>query len=70
MERMVNTKFGLTKKNDVLPKRILEATSEGPHAGKAPKLEPTLRKYYELRGWDENGVPRREKIVELGLDKI
>jgi len=70
LERMVNTKFGLTKKNDVLPKRILEATSEGPHVGKAPKLEPTLRKYYELRGWDENGVPRKEKIVELGLDKI
>ncbi len=70
LERMVNVKFGLTKKNDALPKRMLEATSEGPHAGKVLKLEATLEKYYKLRGWDKNGIPRRKKIVELGLDKI
>jgi len=26
-----------------------------------------LPKYYEIRGWDENGVPKKEKLEELGL---
>ena|GEM_PF-3104783 len=28
-----------------------------------------LRTYYELRGWDENGIPTPQKLMELGLDE-
>jgi aldehyde:ferredoxin oxidoreductase len=28
-----------------------------------------LPEYYQLRGWDENGVPTPEKLTELGLDE-
>ncbi|MEO2151807.1 MAG: aldehyde ferredoxin oxidoreductase C-terminal domain-containing protein, partial [Thermococcus sp.] len=24
--------------------------------------------YYELRGWDKRGVPRKETLKKLGLD--
>ena len=27
-----------------------------------------LDEYYELRGWDNNGVPKAEKLQELGLE--
>jgi aldehyde:ferredoxin oxidoreductase len=26
-----------------------------------------LPKYYAVRGWDENGIPGKEKLKELGL---
>jgi aldehyde:ferredoxin oxidoreductase len=26
-----------------------------------------LPKFYQVRGWDENGVPTREKLEALGL---
>ena len=27
-----------------------------------------LPEYYRLRGWDENGIPKKEKLKELGLN--
>jgi aldehyde:ferredoxin oxidoreductase len=29
-----------------------------------------LDDYYRLRGWDENGIPTREKLKSLGLDDV
>ena len=31
------------------------------------KYEQMLSWYYELRGWDQNGIPRRETLENLGL---
>jgi len=28
-----------------------------------------LKDYYRLRGWDEFGIPTKEKIKELGLEE-
>jgi aldehyde:ferredoxin oxidoreductase len=25
--------------------------------------------YYQARGWDENGIPTREKLLSLGLEE-
>jgi aldehyde:ferredoxin oxidoreductase len=30
-------------------------------------MERMLSEYYELRGWDEFGIPTREKLKELGI---
>ena len=27
-----------------------------------------LDEYYELRGWTKNGIPSKEKLLELGLE--
>jgi len=27
-----------------------------------------LQQYYEMRGWDENGVPSEARLAELGID--
>lgn len=71
LQRLVNVKYGVSKDNDTLPRRIFEATDEGGHPGKVPQpLEPILKGYYELRGWNENGIPRSETVDKFGLDEI
>ena len=27
-----------------------------------------LKDYYKVRGWDENGIPKKETVKNLGLD--
>jgi aldehyde:ferredoxin oxidoreductase len=68
LQRMVNVKYGVSRKDDKLPKRVFEAAKEGGRAGQAPyDFESALDRYYRLRGWDSGGKPIREKITELGL---
>ncbi|MBW1801261.1 MAG: aldehyde ferredoxin oxidoreductase, partial [Deltaproteobacteria bacterium] len=68
LERMFNVKAGFTMEDDNLPKRLLEEPApRGPAKGHVVELAPMLKEYYEIRGWDENGVPTGEKLNELGL---
>lgn len=39
------------------------------HKGLTVNLEPMLDEYYQLGNWDEDGVPREERLRELGLDE-
>lgn len=44
--------------------------TKGPYAGSKldfKKYNEMLDMYYEYRGWDERGVPRRDTLVKLGL---
>ncbi|MCK4696896.1 MAG: aldehyde ferredoxin oxidoreductase C-terminal domain-containing protein, partial [Dehalococcoidia bacterium] len=67
-ERLWNLKAGLTKKDDTLPPRLLrEPIASGPSKGEICELDKMLPEYYKLRGWDEEGVPTKEKLEELGL---
>ena len=27
-----------------------------------------MKRYYDLRGWDDNGVPTEARLSELGVD--
>jgi aldehyde:ferredoxin oxidoreductase len=68
LERMFNLKAGLSRKDDTLPKRLLEEPlPEGGAKGQVVRLSEMLPEYYQLRGWDENGVPTKEKLKELSL---
>lgn len=68
LERMIINKFGITGKDDTLPKRLLEEKMpEGPSEGQTVDLETMKQEYYKLRGWVD-GIPTAEKIKELGLD--
>ena len=71
LERLYNLREGFTKKDDTLPPRLLqEAPIDGPSQGWVVQLEPMLKEYYRSRGWDEEGVPKRRKLEELGLEKL
>lgn len=69
LERLYNLREGFTKKDDTLPDRMLsEPVSDGPSKGFTVKLAPMLEEYYAFRGWDQNGVPKPEKLKELSLE--
>ena len=59
-------KAGVTGKDDTLPPRILK---EPRVKNRVVSLDKLLPEYYQMRGWDQNGVPTREKLQELGLEK-
>jgi aldehyde:ferredoxin oxidoreductase len=69
--RLFNIREGFTRKDDTLPKRVLEEPiPSGPSKGfnlGTDQFEEMLSNYYALREWDENGVPTAKKLTELGL---
>jgi aldehyde:ferredoxin oxidoreductase len=68
MERDFNLRAGLTAADDTLPSRFLkDAAKTGPAKGKVSNLGEMLPEYYELRGWDTDGVPTAETRQRLGL---
>ncbi len=70
LERLFNIREGLTRKDDTLPRRLVkEAMPTGPSQGNTVPLDQMLDEYYELMGWDTNGVPVPERMQELGLHK-
>jgi aldehyde:ferredoxin oxidoreductase len=71
LERLYNLREGFTKDDDTLPDRLLnEPVAAGPSEGFTVKLAPMLEEYYAFRGWDKNGVPKPEKLKELGLEDL
>jgi aldehyde:ferredoxin oxidoreductase len=73
LERCFNVREGFSRKDDILPWRIMhEEIPEGGSKGcrAAPEeLEALLDQYYEMRGWDRNGIPTKAKLIELGLEE-
>ena len=68
LQRAFACREGISRKDDTLPKRLLTPVAEGGSAGKAPDLEYQLNEYYQIREWDDNGIPTPEKLRSLGLD--
>jgi len=68
-ERLWNLKQGYTTADDTLPERLLkEPIKTGPAKGNVNRLGEMLPEYYQLRGWDEKGVPAKAKLKELALN--
>lgn len=74
LSRLLNLREGVRRGDDRLPDRILETPHpDGGAAGKAPgaaAFAAALDEYYELRGWDADGVPTEATLHRLGLDDL
>ena len=69
LERIFNQKAGFGRKDDTLPKRILEEPApSGTAKGLVCRLDEMLPEYYQLRGWDDDGNPNAVTRKRLGLD--
>jgi aldehyde:ferredoxin oxidoreductase len=67
--RLFNIREGLTRDLDTLPKRFFsESLEDGPNRGRVVRLDQLMAEYYMVRGWDEDGVPGKKKLEELGID--
>jgi aldehyde:ferredoxin oxidoreductase len=68
LERLFNNATGMTRADDSLPPRMLEEPlTEGASKGHVVPLQKLLDDYYQVRGWDSEGRPTREKLTQLGL---
>ena len=72
MERAFNIREGFGRKDDSLPQRFLtEELQKGLAEGQRVRKQDTcLDQYYDLRGWDRNGIPTKETLVSLGLKEL
>ena len=73
MMRAFNAREGFGKDDDMLPKKGFIALKGGATDGVSVNKEEFLAArelYYRMNGWDENGVPNKGKLAELGLEWV
>jgi aldehyde:ferredoxin oxidoreductase len=70
LKRGLGNMMGVRSRDDRLPKRILTPLKEGAAAGSIPDVEKLLREYYEIRGLDEGGRPKKEVLIKAGLEVL
>jgi aldehyde:ferredoxin oxidoreductase len=71
LERLFNLREGLSSEDDTLPSRFLNhPLKEGPSKDHIVPLKKMLKQFYYVRGWDENGIPKQEKLKELNIATI
>jgi aldehyde:ferredoxin oxidoreductase len=72
LERVINNREGISRPDDTLPERFFDeplpgGPSEGHHIDR-DEFAALLGRYYDLRGWDEDGrvsVPRVDELAAL-----
>ena len=70
LARVYNLREGWDARGDTLPDRFFEPFQTGPLAGvplPRDQFAAATREYYRQMGWDEKGVPTRERLRELGI---
>jgi aldehyde:ferredoxin oxidoreductase len=74
LERLIINREGRFRKDDLIPERFrTEKMPEGQAKGRVVSDEiynTMLDEYYEVRGWDREGRPTKERLHELNLDNI
>jgi aldehyde:ferredoxin oxidoreductase len=68
LKRKLNVGWGMSRKNDTLPLRVLTHRVDDGGCGKhLPPLNIMLADYYEKRGWSKEGIPTEETYKKLGI---
>ena len=67
LERLMNTREGISRKDDTLPARFLQEGRECDPLKRTVPLETMLDDYYHLRGFDNQGIPKTQTLSRLGL---
>ena len=70
LKRLFNVRKGISRKDDILPPRLLTCKiGRGDAADNLPPMGELLNRYYSYRGWSEEGIPTIQKLKELDLVK-
>ncbi len=69
--RSANIRLGMRRKDDSLSKII----HKNPPSPALNRLDPEIfnkwiDRYYEIKGWNSQGIPTRQTLQELGLDYV
>jgi aldehyde:ferredoxin oxidoreductase len=65
LERLMNTREGISRKDDTLPGRFLNEGRECDSRKRTVPLEAMLDTYYRIRGFDLDGIPKPETLKKL-----
>ncbi|TET26871.1 MAG: aldehyde ferredoxin oxidoreductase [Dehalococcoidia bacterium] len=69
--RLFNVREGFKAADDTLPARFFnDPLKSGTPAGRVlprDQFDSMLKEYYQLRGWDSNGMPTQKKLKELAV---
>jgi aldehyde:ferredoxin oxidoreductase len=68
LERYMNTREGITVKDDTLPGRMLKEGRRNDPKGRVVPLEKMLKKYYRIRSYDDNGIPTAGIMKKLSIE--
>ncbi len=71
MSRMFNVREGFGAADDRVISRWYQQMPSGPLAGHKidePEFRKAIDLYYDISGWDKNGVPTTGKLIDLELD--
>jgi len=69
LERWMNTREGIRRRDDTLPQRFLSQPRSGDPHGLTVPLSAMLDEYYRLRGFDADGIPTRGTLEKLNIDR-
>jgi aldehyde:ferredoxin oxidoreductase len=67
LERFMNTREGISRKDDTLPERLLKEGRASDEKQRTVPLERMLDEYYKLRGYDDSGIPTEKTLKKLGI---
>jgi aldehyde:ferredoxin oxidoreductase len=68
--RGITNLLGSKASDDALPPQVMKPLEEGMTVGSVPDIEKMLKEFYELRGLDANGLPRRDVLEKAGLNDL
>ena len=67
LERLMNTKEGISRKDDTLPVRLLNEHRKCDDREIPIPLDKMLDRYYFIRGFDKNGIPKKRTLKKLKI---
>ncbi|MBU0463885.1 MAG: aldehyde ferredoxin oxidoreductase family protein [Proteobacteria bacterium] len=70
LKRGLSNLFGARAVDDKLPERLMTPMKDGPTQGSVPDMDLMLNEFYKMRGFNKNGVPRKDILEKLNLNKL
>lgn len=67
LSRHLNTMDGIDKSSDTLPPRFLNEGRKSDRKNRTVPLEKMLKKYYRIKGYDKNGIPKKALLDKLEI---
>jgi len=69
LERLFNIRYGASVADDRLPDMFFQKDYNSGEVPSQPAqwMEPMKKEFYDIMGWDEDGIPKHEKLMELDI---
>jgi aldehyde:ferredoxin oxidoreductase len=70
LERWLNNREGISRKDDTLPARFLQEGRGDDPRGITVPLERMLKQYYRFRGYDDDGIPTKHTLRKFDIGDL